>query len=49
VTSTISYYLDKGQLNNVNLTFRDIKLITGSFENTLINIYHKRIKYPSKR
>jgi cyclic-di-AMP phosphodiesterase PgpH len=36
----------EGQLDNTNLTLRDLSVITDSFINTLRNTYHPRIKYP---
>jgi len=47
VTDTINYYILEKQLDNVNLTFRDIKLIEDSFIGSLLNLSHKRMKYPS--
>jgi cyclic-di-AMP phosphodiesterase PgpH len=48
VNDTINYYILNKQLDNVNLTFRDIKLIEDSFVISLLNLSHKRMKYPSK-
>ena len=49
VREMINYYIQENQLDNTNLTLRDIKLIESSFTFTLKNVYHKRIKYPSKK
>jgi hypothetical protein len=43
---TIDYYVKEQQLDNVNLTLRDLKLIEDSFVYTLSNVSHKRIQYP---
>ena len=47
VNDTINYYILEKQLDDVNLTFRDIKLIEDSFVVSLMNLSHKRMKYPS--
>jgi len=49
VREMINYYIQENQLDNTNLTLRDIKLIESSFTFTLKNVYHKRIKYPGKK
>lgn len=46
VKETIEYYIKEQQLDNVNLTLRDLKLIEDSFVYTLSNVSHKRIQYP---
>ena len=46
VKETIEYYVREQQLDNVNLTLRDLKLIEDSFVYTLSNVSHKRIQYP---
>ena len=46
VKETIEYYVKEQQLDNVNLTLRDLKLIEDSFVYTLSNVSHKRIQYP---
>lgn len=46
VKETIDYYIKEQQLDNVNLTLRDLKLIEDSFVYTLSNVSHKRIQYP---
>ncbi|MFK8138678.1 MAG: HD family phosphohydrolase [Bdellovibrionales bacterium] len=37
-----------GQLENCNLTLRDLRLIEKSFIRTLLTIYHQRIDYPKE-
>ncbi len=46
VKQIINGCLKDGQLDNVDLTLRDLKIIEESFANTLQGIYHPRIKYP---
>ena len=36
-----------GQLNECNLTFKEIFLIEETFKKTILNIYHHRIDYPN--
>ncbi len=36
----------EGQLEDTELTMRDLNIITNSFTDTLINTYHPRIVYP---
>lgn len=38
--------LDDGQLEECDLTFKDLDTITGSFCKLLEGVYHKRIEYP---
>ncbi len=38
-------FLD-GQLDECELTLRDLNLITDSFVNVLVGIFHHRIEYP---
>ena len=40
--------MDTGQLNNCELTFRDIAKIKESFVNLLTGYYHNRIKYQNQ-
>lgn len=47
VKETIDYYIQENQLDQVNLTFRDIKLVEDSFVYSLANFAHKRIIYPA--
>jgi membrane-associated HD superfamily phosphohydrolase len=46
IKRTIDSCLAEGQLDQTNLTFRDLSLIEESFLKTLQNTYHPRIKYP---
>jgi membrane-associated HD superfamily phosphohydrolase len=39
--------LRKGQLDRTDLTLKDLDTIRRSFVNTLKNIYHPRIRYPT--
>lgn len=48
VNYIFDYCLKEGQLENVDLTFKDLNLIKDSFVKTLQNTYHQRIKYPDK-
>jgi hypothetical protein len=38
--------LDDGQLEECDLTFKDLDIISGSFCKLLEGVYHKRIEYP---
>ena len=40
---------EHGQLENSNLTFREISIIESSFVTTLAGHYHSRIKYPEQK
>lgn len=46
IHGVISFCLKEGQLENTDLTMKDLNIIVNSFANTLINTYHPRIKYP---
>ena len=46
VDSIISERLSEGQLDECDLTLRDLKTIGESFKSTLRGIYHPRIEYP---
>jgi len=48
VRQTINTYLEADQLNNADLTLRDIQTIIRSFSRTFKNAYHHRIKYPGQ-
>ena len=48
VSNLIEYRMRNGQLDNSNLTFKDIRLIKESFINVLLNQHHKRIRYPNQ-
>jgi putative nucleotidyltransferase with HDIG domain len=47
VVSVIERAQKEGQLDNTQLTLRDLSLITDSFVATLRGTYHPRIQYPS--
>lgn len=47
--TVIDYCLKEEQLNQSNLTLRDLTTITESFVKTLLNTYHPRIRYPELR
>ncbi len=47
VVSVIERTQKEGQLDNTQLTLRDLSLITDSFVATLRGTYHPRIQYPS--
>ncbi|MFB6271857.1 MAG: HD family phosphohydrolase [Salinibacter sp.] len=40
--------IDDGQLDNTDLTFRDLSLIKDTFLKMLLGIYHVRVKYPDQ-
>lgn len=41
------FYEKNGQLDDTNLTLKDLQLIKDSFFHTLMGSYHPRVKYPS--
>jgi len=47
VDSVIHERVTEGQLDDCNLTLRDLKVIGESFKATLRGIYHPRIEYPA--
>ncbi|MBI2758755.1 MAG: HDIG domain-containing protein [Chloroflexi bacterium] len=47
VRSVIDWCQKEGQLDNTQLTLRDLTLITESFVTTLRGTYHPRIQYPA--
>jgi membrane-associated HD superfamily phosphohydrolase len=47
VRSVIDRVQKEGQLDNTQLTLRDLNLITESFVTTLRGTYHPRIQYPA--
>jgi len=47
VDSVISERVSEGQLDDSDLTLRDLKTIASSFKATLRGIYHPRIEYPA--
>lgn len=46
VKKTIDYAQREGQLDNTNLTLKDLSVIANTFVNSLRNQYHPRIQYP---
>ena len=48
VRTLIAERVDDGQLDESALTFRDLSVITQSFIETLVGVYHPRIPYPPK-
>ncbi len=48
VSKSIDTYFEAGQLNNSDLTLKDIQTIKRSFTRTFKNSYHHRIKYPGQ-
>ena len=48
ISTLINAKMDTGQLNNCELTFRDIAKIKESFVNLLTGYYHNRIKYQNQ-
>ncbi len=47
VNNIIKDKLNDGQLNDCDLTLKDLEMIRKSFLKTLNSIYHQRIEYPS--
>ncbi len=47
VSEIVRKRLHDGQLDQCNLTIRDLRQIEDSFVRTLTNMYHARIRYPS--
>jgi len=41
--------IDDGQLDNTDLTFRDLRQIKDTFLKMLLGIYHVRVKYPEQQ
>lgn len=48
VREVIKGKFDDGQLNECDLTFRDLELIAAAFVNVLAGAHHKRIPYPDQ-
>jgi len=44
----VAQRLSDGELENCNLTFRELNIVKQSFLNILTGIHHNRIKYPSE-
>ncbi len=49
VDKAIKIRMDQGQLNECNLTLRDLQLVRQSFVDTLKGLYHTRIEYPEPK
>lgn len=49
VNSIIMDRLEQGQLDDCDLTLKDIKKIKGAFLKVLLGIYHHRIEYPKDK
>ncbi len=49
VSSIVNGIFTDGQLDECELTFRDVRRIQEIFVKMLISFYHKRIKYPEQR
>ncbi|MDH7514924.1 MAG: HDIG domain-containing protein [Bacteroidota bacterium] len=47
IDDTVAARLAEGQLEECDLTFRELRVIKDTFLNVLIGIHHNRIKYPS--
>lgn len=47
IAKVIDYYRNQNQLNNTDLTLKDLEVIADSFFITLRGIYHPRIQYPA--
>lgn len=48
VNRMVDERLEEGQLNNCDLTFRDLTKIKEAFLGILVGMYHSRIKYPGQ-
>jgi putative nucleotidyltransferase with HDIG domain len=46
IHGVIDFCIKEGQLEDTDLTMKDLNTIVSSFSNTLLNTYHPRIKYP---
>ncbi len=49
VRKIIKDKLNDGQLDECNLTFRDLSIIAGAFDRVLSGIFHGRIEYPEMK
>lgn len=49
IGTLIQNKIESGQLNNSELTFRELKIIESCFIDTLTSYYHNRIKYPNQK
>lgn len=48
IQTLVSGKIEEGQLNNCDLTFKDINIIEETFTQLLIGYYHSRVKYPDQ-
>jgi hypothetical protein len=46
VAETVKTRLDQGQLEECNLTLRDLKEIEAAFVSVLKGVFHPRVRYP---
>ncbi|NND07674.1 MAG: HDIG domain-containing protein [Saprospiraceae bacterium] len=46
VDKIIAYKMEKSQLDNADLSFRELEMIRSSFKKVLKSIYHIRVEYP---
>jgi membrane-associated HD superfamily phosphohydrolase len=46
IDTVVNFYTQNGQLEDTNLTLKDIQKAKGSFYRTLKGTYHPRVKYP---
>jgi len=49
IQETIAGRLSSGQLDECDLTLRDLSLIRSSFANVLQGVFHPRVEYPERR
>lgn len=49
IQKLVNEKIDEGQLNNCDLTFKDINTIEETFTQLLIGYYHSRVKYPDQK
>jgi cyclic-di-AMP phosphodiesterase PgpH len=48
INRMIDERLEEGQLNNCDLTLRDLRIIKESFLGIMVGVYHSRVKYPGQ-
>ncbi len=49
IQTLVNGKIEEGQLNNCDLTFKDINIIEETFTQILIGYYHSRVKYPDQK
>ncbi len=49
IQTLVNGKIEEGQLNNCDLTFKDINVIEETFTQILIGYYHSRVKYPDQK